>query len=49
MSKIYFTLTGTNHYFGKEQLKVRLKNIVFSTKVVYLLGLRDLRISRNFM
>ena len=21
MSKIYFTLTGTNHYFGKEFLK----------------------------
>ena len=29
MSKIYFTLTGTNHYFGKEFLKkgtkIRLK------------------------
>ena len=25
MSKIYFTLTGTNHYFGKEFLKKGMK------------------------
>ena len=33
MSKIYFTLTGTNHYFGKEFLKKKKFVIVtISTK-----------------
>lgn len=35
MSKIYFTLTGTNHYFGKEFLTMNMtrKQLKYFMKV----------------